>query len=621
MTMDTFDLEEEKRKESSSRRLRLTFVFISTLAVLSFGVYAFFYGLGAPKNFLYGTVTAALKTFHEVFGSGGGGKLVAEIDLNGGQEQFAGALPVPGTPASAAIYADGEISAAAGEGRESNSAEPSTKIISENVSAAAAGTAAVSSSKVAKNNSGVAERLCSFTAPGEPTHELIFSEIAWMGSVPQGGETAAQAANDEWLELKNISRDDIDLAGWQILDDSGKFKIVFAGGEKLSAGGFYLLERSDDDSVPGVKANKIYSGALSNSGMNLHLFGADCALADEINASSGWLSGDNSTKATMERNSAGLYWHTSATPGGTPKAENSIPAAVVVAPLPVPFSSIADSASSTSSTAVSQRYYNVGVSLQGDGGGTVTSSPPGIFCGVDCTESYREGTLLALTATPDGNSSFTGWSGACSGTSTSDKLGAGACEFTVTSTVSVIAGFKSLVPTSSPPPSPPSGVGVNAVDYVVIAAVQITGGTGQTTDDFVKIFNPLSSPFNLKGYRLVKRAKTSTSDTSVKSWTNDTFISAGGYYTWANSSFISLTPPPDATTTASIADDNGVAIREGPEDTGTIIDAVAWGGAQNAFIEGSAYPTNPGANQILSRKFVDGVVQDTDNNSQDFFIQ
>lgn len=157
--------------------------------------------------------------------------------------------------------------------------------------------------------------------------------------------------------------------------------------------------------------------------------------------------------------------------------------------------------------------------------------------------------------------------------------------------------------------------------HILIAEVQITGGSGKTTNDFIKIFNPSSSPFNLKGYRLVKRTKTGTNDTSLKSWTSDAVIPSHGYHIWANSSFSSLTPPPDTTTSGSIADDNGIAIRQGAEDTGTIIDAVAWGSAQNIFIESSPYAANPGANQILSRKTLNGSLQDTDNNQNDFEVR
>lgn len=57
------------------------------------------------------------------------------------------------------------------------------------------------------------------------------------------------------------------------------------------------------------------------------------------------------------------------------------------------------------------------VKLDGNASGTVTSTPPGIACGSDCTESYDLGTGVTLTADPEGSAAFAGWSGACTGTS------------------------------------------------------------------------------------------------------------------------------------------------------------------------------------------------------------
>ena len=56
------------------------------------------------------------------------------------------------------------------------------------------------------------------------------------------------------------------------------------------------------------------------------------------------------------------------------------------------------------------------VGKEGGGKGTVASNPPGIACGSDCGEDYALGTSVALTATPSEGVSFTGWSGACTGT-------------------------------------------------------------------------------------------------------------------------------------------------------------------------------------------------------------
>ncbi len=63
--------------------------------------------------------------------------------------------------------------------------------------------------------------------------------------------------------------------------------------------------------------------------------------------------------------------------------------------------------------------FNLMVSKSGTGAGTVTSSPAGIDCGADCSETLVDGSSVTLTATPAAGSSFTGWSGAgCSGKST-----------------------------------------------------------------------------------------------------------------------------------------------------------------------------------------------------------
>ncbi len=49
--------------------------------------------------------------------------------------------------------------------------------------------------------------------------------------------------------------------------------------------------------------------------------------------------------------------------------------------------------------------------------GTVTSRPSGVACGTDCQQQFAPGTLVTLTAVPDDNSRFAGWTGAtCSGT-------------------------------------------------------------------------------------------------------------------------------------------------------------------------------------------------------------
>jgi hypothetical protein len=79
-------------------------------------------------------------------------------------------------------------------------------------------------------------------------------------------------------------------------------------------------------------------------------------------------------------------------------------------------------------------YYLLTVSKAGTSSGTVTSSPTGINCGSDCDHSYRSGTRVRLTARAGSSAVFAGWSGACSGRSTT-------CQVTLSGTRAVTATF------------------------------------------------------------------------------------------------------------------------------------------------------------------------------------
>ncbi|MBI3358271.1 MAG: hypothetical protein HY037_01580, partial [Nitrospirae bacterium] len=60
--------------------------------------------------------------------------------------------------------------------------------------------------------------------------------------------------------------------------------------------------------------------------------------------------------------------------------------------------------------------FPLNVTRVGSGSGAVISNPPGIDCGTDCSKGYLEGSVVTLTAIPDADSVFSGWSGACTGT-------------------------------------------------------------------------------------------------------------------------------------------------------------------------------------------------------------
>ncbi len=98
-------------------------------------------------------------------------------------------------------------------------------------------------------------------------------------------------------------------------------------------------------------------------------------------------------------------------------------------------------------TLVPPGHFNLAVSKSGAGGGTVTSSPAGINCGSDCSETLVEGSSVRLTASPAAGSTFAGWSGSgCSGTSTCTvtMLGARAVDAKFTTLPSNLFKIKSL---------------------------------------------------------------------------------------------------------------------------------------------------------------------------------
>jgi Divergent InlB B-repeat domain len=100
--------------------------------------------------------------------------------------------------------------------------------------------------------------------------------------------------------------------------------------------------------------------------------------------------------------------------------------------------------------------HTLSVTRVGSGRGAVTSNDGHIDCGNVCSETYDSATVVTLSATPAPGSSFTGWTGDCSGIAP--------CTVTMSESHTVQASFDSI-PDTSPPQT------------------AITGGpSGKTTD-------------------------------------------------------------------------------------------------------------------------------------------
>lgn len=140
-----------------------------------------------------------------------------------------------------------------------------------------------------------------------------------------------------------------------------------------------------------------------------------------------------------------IYWNTN---GNVTTADNAIPN--VTPPYPhmgrtngqtyyyivTAVNSVGEGDPSGEVTATPEQTVSLSVAKSGSAGGTVTSAPLGINCGVDCSEIFVIGTVVTLTATPDAGAFFVGWSGACSGT--------GTCNLAMNSSQAVTAQFDTI---------------------------------------------------------------------------------------------------------------------------------------------------------------------------------
>jgi hypothetical protein len=123
--------------------------------------------------------------------------------------------------------------------------------------------------------------------------DVVINEIAWGGN-------AANSA-DEWIELHNTTDQPIDLTDWSLVTLDGTPAISLTG--VIQPVGFFLLERTDDNTVSDIPADLIYTGALDNGGEEVRLLAPDGGLIDTANLGGGpWPAGGGSPDYySMER--------------------------------------------------------------------------------------------------------------------------------------------------------------------------------------------------------------------------------------------------------------------------------------------------------------------------------
>src|SRR5262249_35354199 len=118
--------------------------------------------------------------------------------------------------------------------------------------------------------------------------------------------------------------------------------------------------------------------------------------------------------------------------------------------------------------------YTLTVTKTGTGTGTVTA-PTALNCGTTCSAGYALGAVVTVSQAPGSGSTFTGWSGACTGT--------GACSVTMSQARTVTAAFANTSDVTppgnagSPVVSAPT-TGSTTVSYSVTWAAAIDQPSG-----------------------------------------------------------------------------------------------------------------------------------------------
>ena len=138
------------------------------------------------------------------------------------------------------------------------------------------------------------------------------------------------------------------------------------------------------------------------------------------------------------------------------------------------------------------------VTKSGSGSGTVTSTPAGIDCGSDCSQTYRDGTTVTLRVAPAAGSGFAGWSGGgCDGSGA-------VCTVSMSAARTVAASFQ-LRPRRTVSAAFTAPAKANARELAVLDASATRGAARVSWDINGDGRNDLATSHPYLGLRLARR--------------------------------------------------------------------------------------------------------------------
>lgn len=153
----------------------------------------------------------------------------------------------------------------------------------------------------------------------------------------------------------------------------------------------------------------------------------------------------------------------------------------------------------TQNGARDQAQQTLEVQKAGSGHGSVTSDLPGIACGTTCSALFAVGEKVTLTAAPEDDSIFAGWSGACSGTDS--------CVVTIDAAKTVTATFNDTQAPTVPTGLTATAAGASQIslswtapaDNIGVVGYWIERCQGPSCSDFSQIATSAGTAYNDTG--------------------------------------------------------------------------------------------------------------------------
>ena len=163
----------------------------------------------------------------------------------------------------------------------------------------------------------------------------------------------------------------------------------------------------------------------------------------------------------------------------------------------------------------------------------------------------------------------------------------------------------------------------NNIDHPVISEIQIGGET--VYDEFIELYNPNNSEIDLENWDIKKKTKSGSESNVLNNI--EGIIPAYSYFLIAPRANCgesktekcyqgNILADDEYTTNMFLAADNTVLLYD---HNGNLIDKIGWGEASD--FESEVVINNPENKQSLERISINGAVQDTNNNKNDFVLR